>query len=380
MTTATTPTELVTPLSILEADMPATHKISFQFLLHLCRTEQRNQISGSKRALAKRLYAAKTTFDRMIPQWVQAGWVTFVETGKQITLILARQLCPVPQRDTVECAPAFDGPERDKNGPVSSQIGPLASAQAVITITDITLEKESNVIIYHDQAEKLVPELTPELFLELAARSGLTVPKRPTNAAELERWHQHWRTPAQDIIEKRLRPIAGAGPMAWELADEVIRFMLSPASGWYQHTQGFSPWMCHVRDKWQIQVDQIGRFRWTPEERTPYPGCDVPNRDTEELAPVSDVRQAAPLSWDDLEQFAKAVMTANPSIQLAVEDLPDGEAGILLAQYGPDAFVEIDSRIWNDPTPQEEALILQAIAYGRSLVTKQQSSRELALV
>lgn len=367
------------PVSVLEADMPDSHKIGFERLIYQCFRERSDSIRGTHRGIAKMLHVAKSSFMRMVPAWVKAGWIMLESVGKELVLTLRReQLQSVPNRDTPQQTPLPPVPDKDgtvptwdENGPDRGKSVPVLSLIPPV-ISNITLENNNNnsitSIIFHNDA---VPELTPGLVLELISPM-LPIPKRPTGGAALELWVQKWANPAQKILA-RLAPMTG--PLAWREIDEVIRFMLWEGSGWRQIGCNLSS-LENVEKNWDKQVRQIADWHWQPTERTPYPG--VPLRDTnEEPLPVLAERARPFTRESELVQFGSALQASHP-LELSIRDLPDGSM-LLLAQFGPDHYFGIDPEVWDNPNPDELDRIYQAIAYGSACARNEQQTAAVAI-
>lgn len=437
-TSSATKSEFVqTPLSVLEADMPPAHKVGFQFLLYRCWRDHCDFVRGSYRALAKLLHVAKTSFiDRILPAWITAGWITVEEVGKELIITLCRVSFAVPPRDTFPPATTeTNGPNRDTSVPlltttvpprdksvplVSSNLPVISNSTDIITnlLTEVSSNVSSLTVPPRD-TEEIVPLLTPELVLQLSSQV-LPVPQRPTGGPALERWMKAWYTAAQDLIAD-FAPVTG--PLAWREMDEVIRFTASPESGWMKKI-GRLPTLENIRNTRHIQFEQMARLGgWQPDERTPYPGvplwddqqvpqedtqllaqqeldvlvtailapepeqtpypATVPQWDTEEqqekLLPQTvapqEIRIAQPFATkDELLDYADLLVLGNPELQLIIVPAPEGGVR-LLAQCGPgDQYIGIDAEIWEVPTPGEEALIEQAIGYGRTCTQEERQA------
>lgn len=394
------------PVSVLEAEMPDSHKIGFQRLIYKCFREHSDQVRGSYRGLAKLLKVAKTSLIRMLPLWAKAGWIFFEKNGKELIITLRNLLQVVPPRDTAEADVSPTEPARDKDVPPRDESVPtLSSILPVISNTTdtllLTLSKEisnnvSSLTVPPRDTENVVPELTPELVLQLSSQV-LPVPLRPAGGPELERWMKAWYTAAQDLIAD-YAPVTG--PLAWREMDEVNRFTASPESGWMKKI-GRLPTLENIRNTLHIQREQMARLGgWQPEQRTPYPGVPlwddqqdvqllaqqeldvlvaailapepeqtVPTRDNlqEEAAfqdTVPDIREAQPFAPGKLKLYADSLLVGNPELILSSRILDGSGRRRLLAKIGPDQYIGIDPEIWEDPTPDEEALIVQAIDYG----------------
>lgn len=350
------------PVSVLEADMPDSHKIGFERLIYQCFRERSDSIRGTHRGIAKMLHVAKSSFMRMVPNWAKLGWITLENAGKELVLTLRREqfasvpVWDVPQQTPMPPIPTRDAavPTRDESVPVLSLINPVISND----ITDTLQDNNNNLIppiIFH-QHDQTVPELTTEIVLQLVSHV-LPVPDRPANGAALERWLQKWANPAQKLLA-RLAPVTG--PLAWREMDEVTRYMAWEGSGWRRSGRGL-PALESVEKNWDIQVSQIARLGWRPTETTPYPG--VPQRDTNEETLPPTPERAQPFAHEyELESFGAALQVSHP-LELSIQDLPDGSM-LLLAQFGPDDYFGVDPEIWDNPTQEELDRIYQAIAYG----------------
>lgn len=321
----------------------------------------------------------------------------------------------VPPRDK-------DVPPRDKSVPLVSSNLPVISNSTDI-ITNLLTEVSSNVsslTVPPRDTEEIVPLLTPELVLQLSSQV-LPVPQRPTSGTALERWMKAWYTAAQDLIAD-FAPVTG--PLAWREMDEVIRFTASPESGWMKKI-GRLPTLENIRNTRHIQFEQMARLGgWQPDERTPYPGVplwddqQVSQEDTQLLAQqeldalvtailapnlteqgqmacpgtvptwddqqeevafqeiVPAMREAQPFAPGKLKPYADSLQEANPELILSCHILPDGSGRrILLVKVGPGNFAGLDPEIWENPTADEEALIIwPAINYGNACLAAQQEA------
>lgn len=379
---------VVIPLAVFESDLSPASKLGFGYFLYTCGRDQCDSLQGSYRELAKKLNIAKTSFMRSVPEWAEKEWVTFEKIGKTVILTLVAvpiwdtvaptqdtsSVAAVPQRDTI-------GPNRDtckqdseENGPNWHENGqnwdtfpPNARAESLLSITSnlllINNNDTDNVItptIFH-QNDGIVPELTPDLALELS-RATLTVPERPKGGVALERWLHKWHEPMALIIDS-MQPMEA--PRAWGQIDLVTRYMLWAGSWWAQN-RGI-PTAESIQKTWSIQLSQIERLHWVPDGTTPYPG--VPLRDNRQEEPViSGPRPFA--TEDDLLAYAHLLERHHPGIQFVMADAPGGGI-VLMVRYGTDDYLGIDPEIWDWPNTHELTCIQKAVDYGLSCLSQE---------